>query len=430
MKRIPLKISDSKLILETYQQTYNLGKAADILNVSLETLRKFFIANNMPYKKQVKYDCDHFFFSRDNERSFYWAGFLAADGNIDGKKNRIILALATKDKDHLEKLKLDIECPCPIFNQTRKDARPAFKQEYYYKSTVRFTSKQMVQDLLRFNVVPLKSKIFKFPINLQDNDNVRHYIRGLIDGDGWIYTECNSSCIGLSGTPDCVNAVFNILKQKCGLKSGCSYVREDGLGIMHSGRLDDNLSIINYLYNDAIIYLDRKKITADQILKCQPRKIKILKEDIEREINNFNTLIDLEDHLGKQFGVSSITIRRRIKEYKILAPANYYGKGIHNKLLDIINKEQLINDWNELKSISLISKKYNIKKYIVSNALDIEGINHSVNKKLSMILTEELLREVYGRLKTIRGVARELGEDRSGIRNYLIKYNILLPKSI
>ena len=32
------------------------------------------------FDKIRKYDVDHNFFSRDTEESFYWAGFIAADG--------------------------------------------------------------------------------------------------------------------------------------------------------------------------------------------------------------------------------------------------------------------------------------------------------------------------------------------------------------
>lgn len=34
----------------------------------------------LPHKKHKKYTCDDDFFSRDNPESFYWAGFIAADG--------------------------------------------------------------------------------------------------------------------------------------------------------------------------------------------------------------------------------------------------------------------------------------------------------------------------------------------------------------
>lgn len=57
------------------------------------------------YKKQVRYDCDHDFFSRDNEQSFYIAGFVAADGCVKthscGNSYQVQIGLSKKDKSFL-----------------------------------------------------------------------------------------------------------------------------------------------------------------------------------------------------------------------------------------------------------------------------------------------------------------------------------------
>ena len=66
----------------------------------------------LEYQKQIIYNCDHEFFSRDNEESFYIAGFIAADGGIKDRKNtseniiyELGIALSKEDKDFLEKLR-------------------------------------------------------------------------------------------------------------------------------------------------------------------------------------------------------------------------------------------------------------------------------------------------------------------------------------
>src|SRR5579859_2355442 len=164
-------------LLSIYQETYDLGKTAFKLDISLETLRKFFIENNISYKKRIIYQCQDDFFSYDNELAFYWAGFLAADGSVEKSKPRIYLRLATKDKDHVLKFKNDLQFDGHIFYQDREEHREGFKQEKYYSSGIRVTSKQIANDLLKFNITPSKSKTYQFPQHLKNNPNIRHFIR-------------------------------------------------------------------------------------------------------------------------------------------------------------------------------------------------------------------------------------------------------------
>src|ERR1700678_2051133 len=88
-----LNTLDKQDIINAYAKYKTLDKAAEVFDVHLETLRKYFITNNIEYTKRQKYTCDHEFFSRDNEASFYWAGFIAADGNISKDNRRISIEL-------------------------------------------------------------------------------------------------------------------------------------------------------------------------------------------------------------------------------------------------------------------------------------------------------------------------------------------------
>jgi hypothetical protein len=70
----------------------------------LSFIRTQMIKHNIPYKKKVKYTCDESFFERDTEEAFYWAGFLAAGGNVS-KRGDITLSVGEKDTKHLYKFK-------------------------------------------------------------------------------------------------------------------------------------------------------------------------------------------------------------------------------------------------------------------------------------------------------------------------------------
>ena len=260
-----LSIYSNEYLLELYKETCDLGKTANKLNICLETLRKYFISNNLKYNKQTRYSCNDNFFSEDNEKSFYWAGFIAADGNIDKAKPRVCITQASVDHNHLEKFKNDINYNGKIFDVVRKEHREKFLKKEYYSSYIKITSRQIINDLSRFNITPNKSKTYQFPEYLSENENIRHFIRGIIDGDGWIYKDGGSSIIGLSGTFFCVNFIFNFLKNKLRINTGKCSIRPNGLTIMQFTKTKDNAKIINYLYDGANIFLDRKEIIAEQI---------------------------------------------------------------------------------------------------------------------------------------------------------------------
>lgn len=299
-------------IVSKYQELKTLSNTAKYFSVSVETLRKFFIKHNLPYKTRGKYSYNHNFFFKNNEKSFYWAGFIAADGNIS--KNRITLCINTQDKDHLFKFKSDISTNSPIKDFIRKEFRSKFKRNEYFASTIKINSKTMVNDLLKFNITPAKSKTLTLNDFTINNSNFRHFIRGLIDGDGWIYRTKNNSEIGLSGTPKVINTVYNFLKKNLNLESSAVKIRKNNLAIWRSTRLKDNIKIIDYLYSNCSIYLNRKKIIVDEILNCRSRKINISKEDLLKSMEKYSTYVDI----GKNLNVSNCTIKRRMDEFGLV----------------------------------------------------------------------------------------------------------------
>lgn len=226
----------------------------------------------------MTYSLNHNFFSELTEKSMYWAGFLAADGNVAKDKPRITLALKSSDIDHIEKFKTDLNFAGPIKNFSIKDNRENFKTGLYHKSQIRFTSKQIANNLQsNFNITPNKSKTLKFPNHIKDHPLINHFIRGLIDGDGGIYYRfvqgrnenvCN---VFLCGTEDIVKSVQNILNLNLKV-TGTYSVTNNGLSRLIYRSLGSNQSIINYTYNGATTYLERKQKVADKILSLKPRK--------------------------------------------------------------------------------------------------------------------------------------------------------------
>lgn len=131
--------------------------------------------------RKRKYECNDLFFNNLNPISCYWAGFIAADGNISDLQNRLTIKLKSTDYTHLEKFKLDIN-----FNGKIVAERNVKNGKQYFATKIYITSQQLLKDLLiNFNIAPKKSLTYTYPDlsgNLQDC-----FIKGYFDGDGSRY---------------------------------------------------------------------------------------------------------------------------------------------------------------------------------------------------------------------------------------------------
>lgn len=224
----------------------------------------------------MTYSVDHSFFSQPTEKSFYWAGFLAADGNIDKHKPRITLALKSSDIEHLKKFKADLQFEGEIKQTSSVDKREAFKAEIYHKACIRFTSKEIVESLNnQFLITPAKSKTLKFPDHLSSHPLIHHFIRGLIDGDGSIYYRFDSkrgeNCayIFLCGTENIIRGVDGVISSNLNIRGKIK--NRNGLYHLKYVGHQKLKKIINYLYSNSTIFLDRKMELAQKILNIKTK---------------------------------------------------------------------------------------------------------------------------------------------------------------
>lgn len=124
------------------------------------------------------YNVDVSFFSRLNPETAYWAGFMAADGNVYinpkfPSKGQLVLALSNKDIDHIKMFKTAISAEQPIEDVKRSNT-----------SRLRICRMEMVRDLADWGVVPCKGTNMIWP-DLPDGLKC-HFLRGYFDGDGSI----------------------------------------------------------------------------------------------------------------------------------------------------------------------------------------------------------------------------------------------------
>jgi len=208
-------------IIENVQNLRNLGysyeKIKEELNISINRI-KYLIRSgkvkayqkgkhpNSRYKSPFK--LDEKIFSNLNLESYYWAGFIAADGNI--YNNQLTICLQARDNDHLEKLRQFIKTDQKL--NYRKCGHPVLK----------ISNSKICKDLLdNFNISPKKSLTLRAPL-IKNSESIDAFILGYIDGDGSLYINNISGLdyfkISVLGTEDLLTFIKkrfdNLLNQK------------------------------------------------------------------------------------------------------------------------------------------------------------------------------------------------------------------------
>lgn len=196
----------------------------------------------------------------DSQEKAYWLGFLYADGYIsssplrDEVKSHYVLEVSLKgsDADHLRK-----------FNKFLKHKKDLVKFSYvtldgvkHKRCRLQVTNKHLWTVLNNYGCTPNKSLTLKFPDKtiFKSEDLIRHFIRGYFDGDGSISYKFS---ITFSGNEDFLTELIPILNT----------IKIEELKVSKDSRSNNCLLYIkskyngiflDYIYNDSIVYLDRK----------------------------------------------------------------------------------------------------------------------------------------------------------------------------
>ncbi len=136
-------------------------------------------ANRKRTRKQ--YRVNYGYFSVPDLENSYWAGFIAADGNVRDSKDSIRIKLSGSDSQHLEAFKRYCGSTSPV-----RDSYNGLKK---YASLEIHGVPQWRDDLRKnFNITPRKSLTLQPPNHLSLKQSLA-FIAGYIDGDGCIFKE-------------------------------------------------------------------------------------------------------------------------------------------------------------------------------------------------------------------------------------------------
>lgn len=201
-----------------------------------------------------KYD-KNFFEIIDTEEKAYWLGFIAADGNIREDLHKMRIELNIRDKKHLEKFRSAIHGNMPIKEWIRHKNHSCY---------IEVNSVKLCKDLLQYGVTPNKSLTLEILFDKISFELQHHLIRGYFDGDGSLnmyekegyeYWE-----ISFIGTQHFLNYIMQFFNKKHKISTCGNNFR------FNFKKGEDIKDILDILFKDANIFLDRKKEKYDKFM--------------------------------------------------------------------------------------------------------------------------------------------------------------------
>lgn len=193
----------------------------------------------------------------DSEEKAYWLGFIVADGYLNINKHMLRIKLGNRDRSHLIKF---IKFIGGNEEMLKSEIHSETGNENFYVSLY---SKEVMNDLLSLGIEQAKSG--KEKVCNIDKKYYRDFIRGLWDGDGFIRE--NLSGIGLVGSEEVLAFVQNYFNDSLGVKPLKIYPHCNTFKIEYRSTRKAIPLILNHLYGDKDVALDRKKELATKIEK-------------------------------------------------------------------------------------------------------------------------------------------------------------------
>lgn len=217
-------------------------------SIKRDTFKKYLkeIYNLEPKDVRLSYN-RNIFSDIDTEEKAYWLGFILADGCIF--RNELRIKLNSCDENHLMKFIEFINGVGEVNIQ-----HEVHKSTKNILSKVVLVSKDIVNDLEKHGISRNKSTKEIPNINI-DNNLVRHYIRGFFDGDGCITHDLKKIDFASS-------LIMNEYIKRTLIKN----LNINDTKILNHGKITkyaiynktDKEKVLNYLYANSNIYLDRK----------------------------------------------------------------------------------------------------------------------------------------------------------------------------
>ena len=274
--------------LRQYKNGATITSLAQLYNVSEEAvwlrLRRFVELRNYEYYQKYKYDLSKLK-NLSSEVGAYWFGFLLADGHKrknsgfgQHKKCHVLVCkLSWRDKEHLTRLCRDmgVNKAIKIVNKYNKH-----RKKIYRSAILQINSKELCDYYRKKGFQQFKSGM---GILLPKELNIRHFLRGIWDGDGAVsqnkkYLIMSYADMSREITELIQLLVINIVFKWTGImirrNKISHYKTKNGTDMFRIGWVGRQAVLIaRTLYEKQTLCLRRKKEKIDRLLGYDRNKV-------------------------------------------------------------------------------------------------------------------------------------------------------------
>ncbi len=268
---------DKIKIIQLYSEGLSAPKILKFFHGKIKTaktvydlLKKF---NLDRHTSQFYIQAEHFYFSSiDSIDKAYLLGLMITDGWNNEEKGSIGIQLQEQDRYMIEWIAQQWKTKNKILTCRKKPFRGLNGNIYQSQPCSRIStcSHQMSKDLKRFGIVQRKSFVTFLP--LLDACLMPHLLRGILDGDGTIYTHSNQKqiCVRFLGSQFLTGgigiylpSILDISQQQPHLKESISYIEWS---------IEEEVTkILQFLYPAEGMRLRRKYEKAQNSISNTPR---------------------------------------------------------------------------------------------------------------------------------------------------------------
>jgi hypothetical protein len=245
-------------IVALYNEGFSLRDLAKKYNVDKGVIKKRLLQHDTKLRtlseanRTYSFD-ENIFHKIDSHEKAYWLGFIASDGSI--YHNTLKIGLSFKDFTHLEKFRTFLKAEHPIHTYY-----PIVKGKKYKSCEFSIRSDIMIADLLKLNIGANKSMTLE-PAPLKTK-YLNSYLLGIVDGDGCFSVDKlgQMKMNIISSLPMC-QFIMDTLVKHCDItptKIG-EEKRSKGMNYCYFGGNNKVKSIVDYLYQDTQVWLERKR---------------------------------------------------------------------------------------------------------------------------------------------------------------------------
>lgn len=227
-------------------------------NIKSDTLKHWMAILGHEYQPHYKYSNNQNAFNEIlTEEDAYWLGFITADGYINETNGWLNIGLGEIDLEHLKKFLRYMKFTEEEIPQVIKQRTGGAYTRDNITYTITICGRKLINNLKQYGLFQGKSGK-EVPYKCSTIELEKAYIRGLLDGDGYIRS--TEYGVGLVGSQEILQYVRDFLGQQLNWKDYKNkYIHEhDTIYKFAVGGKNISKDILTLLYENSSIYLDRK----------------------------------------------------------------------------------------------------------------------------------------------------------------------------